>query len=94
MLVYDVTQVETFHNIPNWLRKISSKVNENVQINLVANKCDMKDKRQVPKEKAEAFAQDLAIPFFEVSAKSKTNNNIERAFTKMAELIMDNTIID
>ena len=46
------------------------------------------------KQKAEAFALDAAIPFFEVMAKSKKYNNIERAFTKMAELILDNTIID
>ena len=89
-----MTQVETFHNIPNWLRKISSKVNEDVQIILLANKCDMRDEREVTKAKAEAFAHDLDIPYFEVSAKSKTNNNIERAFTKMAELILDNTTID
>ena len=46
---------------------------------LVGNKCDLIDKRQVPKEKGKQLADSYGIPFIETSAKS--NENVEKLFT-------------
>lgn len=55
---------------------------EGVNKILIGNKCDWEEKRQVSTEQGQALADELGIPFMEVSAKS--NINIEKAFYSLA----------
>lgn len=55
---------------------------EGVNKILIGNKCDWEEKRQVSTEQGQALANELGIPFMEVSAKS--NINIEKAFYSLA----------
>lgn len=55
---------------------------EGVNKILIGNKCDWEEKRQVSTEQGQALANELGIPFMEVSAK--TNINIEKAFYSLA----------
>ena len=47
-------------------------------------------KRMISKERGEAIARDHLCPFLETSAK--TDRNIERAFTMLAEAILDKIV--
>jgi GTPase SAR1 family protein len=49
---------------------------------LIGNKCDWEEKRAVSTEQGQALADELGIPFLEVSAKA--NINIEKAFYSLA----------
>ena len=49
---------------------------------LIGNKCDWEEKRAVSTERGQQLADELGIPFLEVSAKS--NINIEKAFYSLA----------
>lgn len=49
---------------------------------LIGNKCDWEDKRVVSTERGQQLADELGIPFLEVSAKS--NINVEKAFYSLA----------
>lgn len=49
---------------------------------MIGNKCDWEDKRVVSTEQGQALADELGIPFLEVSAKS--NINIDKAFYSLA----------
>lgn len=49
---------------------------------LVGNKCDLEDKRVVEQSTAQAFAEEIGIPYIETSAKNATN--VEEAFMTMA----------
>lgn len=49
---------------------------------LIGNKCDWEEKRAVSTEQGQALANELGIPFMEVSAKS--NINVEKAFFQLA----------
>ncbi|XP_013413854.1 ras-related protein Rab-10 [Lingula anatina] len=89
MLVYDITNARTFENISKWLRNIDEHANEDVEKMILGNKCDMDDKRQVPKERGDAIAREHCIPFLETSAKS--NINVEKAFMDLAQAILDKT---
>lgn len=40
-LVYDVTNLQSFLNLPGWLEKIRAYSDDNVKIALVANKKDL-----------------------------------------------------
>lgn len=45
--MYDVTDLESFNNVKQWLNEIDRYANENVNKLLVGNKSDMTNKRQV-----------------------------------------------
>jgi len=89
IVVYDVTDVESFNNVKQWLNEIDRYATENVTKLLVGNKCDLVNKKAVDYETAKDFADKLNIPFLETSAKNATN--VEKAFLTMAAEIK-NTI--
>ena len=55
---------------------------EGVRKMLIGNKCDWEEKRAVSTEQGQALANELGIPFLEVSAKS--NINVDKAFYSLA----------
>mmetsp|Transcript_45699 Transcript_45699/g.141264 ORF Transcript_45699/g.141264 Transcript_45699/m.141264 type:complete len:209 (+) Transcript_45699:46-672(+) len=86
ILVYDITDRESFNHIDDWLAEVNRYVNESTCKILVGNKCDNTEERQVSTEEAKKKAEDLGIAFVETSAKDATN--VEEAFQMMsAELI-------
>ncbi|XP_035531592.1 zRAB1B, member RAS oncogene family a [Morone saxatilis] len=82
IVVYDVTDQESYNNIKQWLQEIDRYASENVNKLLVGNKCDLTTKKVVDYTTAKEFADSLAIPFLETSAKNATN--VEQAFMTMA----------
>ncbi|KAL8137055.1 hypothetical protein V2J09_003056 [Rumex salicifolius] len=85
IIVYDITDQESFTNVKQWLNEIDRYASDNVNKLLVGNKADMEAERAVPYETAKAFADELGIPFLETSAKDATN--VEQAFMTMASQI-------
>ncbi|XP_030069800.1 ras-related protein Rab-10 isoform X1 [Microcaecilia unicolor] len=85
VLVYDITNSDSFKNIEYWMKDILKREGEDVEIVLLGNKCDKEDARIVSKEKGEKLAWEYGIPFFETSAK--TNINIDQAFSTLVETI-------
>jgi len=82
IVVYDITDQESFNNVKQWLQEIDRYACENVNKLLVGNKCDLTQKRTVETQAAKDYADQLGIPFLETSAKSSTN--VETAFLTMA----------
>ncbi|KAK6297860.1 hypothetical protein J4Q44_G00324430 [Coregonus suidteri] len=74
---------------PRSLLPEDKHANEDVERMLLGNKCDMEDKRVVPKAKGEQIAREHGIRFFETSAKA--NISIEKAFLTLAEDILRKT---
>lgn len=66
-------ELGTFHE-----RVIKAKGIEKVPLVICGNKCDLENRREVPKEEGEKFANRFNAPFFETSAA--TNMNIDEAF--------------
>jgi len=82
IVVYDVTDQESFNNVKQWLQEIDRYASENVNKLLVGNKCDLTNKKVVDYTSAKEYADQLGIPFLETSAKNATN--VEQAFMTMA----------
>ncbi|XP_013392768.1 ras-related protein ORAB-1 [Lingula anatina] len=82
IIVYDVTDQDSFNNVKQWLQEIDRYASENVNKLLVGNKCDLTTKKVVDYTTAKEFADQLGIPFLETSAKNATN--VEQAFMTMA----------
>lgn len=87
IVVYDVTDQDTFANVKQWLQEIDRYATEGVNKLLVGNKSDLTSKKVVEYNVAKEFADQLNIPFLETSAKSSTN--VEQAFLTMAKQIKD-----
>ncbi|EJW85586.1 member Ras oncogene family RAB1A [Wuchereria bancrofti] len=85
IVVYDITDQESFNNVKQWLQEIDRYACENVNKLLVGNKCDLIIRRAVEHSAAKEYADQLGIPFLETSAKSSTN--VEQAFLTMASEI-------
>ena len=85
IVVFDVTDQESFNNVKQWLHEIDRYACANVKKLLVGNKCDLASKRAVPTEQAAEFAESLGVEYLETSAKSALN--VEKAFTTMASEI-------
>ncbi|KAG8461316.1 hypothetical protein KFE25_010503 [Diacronema lutheri] len=82
IVVYDVTDQESFNNVKQWLSEIDRYASETVNKLLVGNKSDLTSKKVVDYDVAKDFADGLQIPFLEASAKSA--QNVEQAFLTMA----------
>lgn len=89
IIVYDVTDQESFNNVKSWLQEIDRFASEHVCKLLVGNKNDMTSKKVVSTETAKEFADSLGIKFLETSAK--TAENVEAAFLAMAAEIKAST---
>eukprot|EP00922_Rhytidocystis_sp_ex-Travisia-forbesii_P037539 GHVS01055949.1.p1 GENE.GHVS01055949.1~~GHVS01055949.1.p1 ORF type:complete len:249 (-),score=27.82 GHVS01055949.1:357-1103(-) len=87
VLTYDVTNATTFANLRRWMKNVDDYTDANVQIILIGNKCDLENKREVPRQKGEDLAAEYSIPFFESSAKQ--NINVDEAFLCIADLVRE-----
>lgn len=73
---------DTTSDIRTWFSNVEQHATEGVNKILIGNKCDWEEKRAVSTEQGQALADELGIPFMEVSAKS--NINVEKAFFSLA----------
>ena len=90
MVVYDVSDRETFDNVRHWLEEIDSNSGPNVERLLVGNKCDLVDKRAVTYEQGKEFADSIGVSFVETSALASTN--VDEAFLGLAKSIKEKGI--
>ncbi|KAH3722560.1 Rab GTPase [Pelomyxa schiedti] len=83
IIIYDVTDLASFGNVHQWLQEIDRYTDfSGVSILLIGNKSDMTNKREIDANTGQDFADQLGIPFMEVSAKN--SDNVEQAFSRLA----------
>ena len=85
MIVYDVTDADSFANVGMWLSEVAAHAGPNVVKLLVGNKCDLEEQRRVPAAEGHALAERYGIRFLETSAKMRLN--VEESFRALAEEI-------
>ena len=85
IFVYDVTNADTFKSIKKWLHKINQNCDRVSRV-LVGNKDDDHEKKVVPLEEAQQFADQIDIPLYETSAKE--GKNVEEVFHAIAWLVL------
>ena len=82
VIVYDPTNEKTFEEIKNyWYNQVKDL---NVVLSVVANKCDLAEKK-VKDEEGKAYAESIGAIFASISAKD--NTGIEAFFQNIAEAI-------
>lgn len=85
IIVYDVTNGESFANVKRWLQEIEHNCDVVNKV-LVGNKNDSPDRKVVLTEDAQRFARQMDIQLFETSAKD--NLNVEEMFMAITEKVL------
>ena len=73
LLVYDVTNRESFKSVDGWMTTIQQHAGDSINKILVGNKLDCEAQRVVQTHEGEALSKKYNIKFFETSAKTQQN---------------------
>ena len=85
MVVYDITNEESFEHIKQWIKDCKDLAPKSVQLVLIGNKIDLEDKRAIIEQRGIELAKENNMLFFETSALN--GNGVENAFNKTIEVI-------
>ena len=86
LIIYDITNRESFLNINNWIEQINTLVGGNIKCIIFGNKNDLKEMRKVSIKEGEEMAKKYKCNFFETSAKE--GNNLEEGFYDITKNVL------
>jgi len=89
IVVYDVTNTDTFTRAKNWVKELHRQASANIVIAFCGNKADLGNKRMVEYEDAQSYADENGLLFMETSAK--TAMNVNELFLAIAKKLPKNT---
>ena len=90
LIVYDVTEKESFDALTFWMKSFKENANKNAICLIIGNKIDLENKRVIGYDEGKKFAEKYGVKFIETSAKSAVGVN--EAFYSVAKEIFDNEI--
>ncbi len=87
ILVYDITNMSSFQNLPNWLKEVwSVNKSKDLPILILGNKIDLEEDREVPYTLVEKFKNDLIdklkekVEIIHIETSALTGQNIKQGF--------------
>ena len=83
LIVFDLTSKATFINAEKWLNEIRKTADPNINLILIGNKSDLKDKREIKVEEGEEKSREFGIAYMETSALNA--DNVDNAFNYIIE---------
>lgn len=87
ILMYDLTRMESFESLEDWLREIRLNSDTDIVVYLVGNMLDLaEEEREVNTDLAEKFAEEKKLDGF-VEASAKTAEHVAEVFIKVAEVL-------
>lgn len=85
LILFDMTRKETLDGVEKWLEIIDNNADEDLIKVLIPTKIDLKDDNQVDIKDAFKFAKKFNFYGDPIATSSKTGENVEKAFRKVAE---------
>lgn len=82
IIVYDITNPDTFTNCDMWLKEVEKNAHSQAIKILVGTKSDLAEHRNVSLSDAQLFADKHCMKYIEVSSKS--NHNVDDVFITIA----------
>jgi len=86
LLIYDITNINSFQQVKYWMQCIHDNASENVKVVLIGSKSDLEKDRVVSTEDGQALANNLKIKFYETSALK--NINIQEAVIDLTTQVL------
>ena len=92
IIVYDITNKESFDRIQDWVKSVSDNTDtyKEIQMIIVGNKIDLGENREVSKEEGMKIGKYFEIDFFEASAKN--DEGVRNFMIKIIEDILNNKV--
>ncbi|ESN99507.1 hypothetical protein HELRODRAFT_84303 [Helobdella robusta] len=87
ILMYDVTNEESFNAVQDWSTQIRTYSWDNAQVVLVGNKSDLEEQRVISKDAGQQLANQMGLEFYETSAKD--NVNVKEVFDHLVDIICE-----
>ncbi|MEX2689193.1 MAG: Rab family GTPase [Candidatus Njordarchaeia archaeon] len=92
IVVYDITDRESFENVKNWLQRFWDVAGEKPAV-IVGNKTDLRDKKgqvstEEGKELAEELSKEKGMPFFFVETSAKFGENLDLLFRMLFNAVI------
>lgn len=82
LLVYDITDLESFSKVRKWVRELRQIVGADICITIAGNKIDLEKHRVVPEAEALDYASSVGATHIYTSAKQ--NKGLEAAFADLS----------
>ena len=86
VIMFDLTNKETYDNIKTWIELIREK-SKKLPIIIIGNKCDLEEERIIQKEEAKGYYKKQKLKYVETSCKNGTN--IKKAISKICKIIIN-----
>jgi len=87
LVVFDITNLDSFGNVRKWIQDIKRYAMEDVSLILIGNKSDLVKERRVSFQDGKEFAEEYGIKYIETSAKS--SEGLDNAFNCLARMIIE-----
>lgn len=88
IIVYAINNKSSYESVRFWANDIRDKAANVVKIVLVANKSDLEDDREVSQTDMSKLASEIKADF-SIECSAKTNQNISKIFSKIADICQD-----
>lgn len=89
LLVYDITDAESFNKVKNWVKELRKIVGNDIAIVIAGNKMDMERNRNVNEEEAKQYAESVSATHFNCSAKA--NKGLDEVFMNLSQKMVSTT---
>lgn len=89
MICFDITDLESFRNVDNWLEEVTRYCPGNTPVFLIGTKADLQSRRMVSYSMVKEYAELKKLTYIETS--SKTNENIEKCFADFSRILVKHT---
>ncbi|XP_036374436.1 ras and EF-hand domain-containing protein homolog [Megalops cyprinoides] len=87
VVMYDITSVQTFTAVRQWLTSVQEGAGEDVPIMLLGNKTDKESEREVQDRVGDKLAKDSQLIFYECSALS--GHNVVESMVHLAKILKE-----
>ncbi|EGZ24908.1 hypothetical protein PHYSODRAFT_350023 [Phytophthora sojae] len=87
LLVYDITDAESFRKVRTWVRELRRIVGDDISICIAGNKSDLHRNRKVPEDEARRYAESVGAAHFDTSAK--LNRGLEDVFVELTRRMLE-----
>ena len=85
-MTYNVTSLDSFHNMDNWYSEVKSQSEPEALIFLIGNKKDCENEREVGLDKADKFKMIKNLDLFQETS-AKTGENVKETFVSVAKML-------
>ena len=86
MLVYDITDRDSFQRVKNWVKELRKFVQKEIVVVIAANKQDLARNQQIPDEESQDYAKSIKAGHFKTSAKA--GKGVEHMFLHISRQLL------